>query len=79
VEAGLRSFMMAMPEEQNRRLTDHLSTWLFCPTQAAADNLAREGIVSAAPPHTPDKKCAAITGDIRKNLEIIFKTRINTG
>ena len=42
VEAGLRSYMMAMPEEQNRRLTDHLSTWLFCPTKTAVENLARE-------------------------------------
>ena len=39
VEAGLRSFMMIMPEEQNRRLTDHLSAWLFCPTQTAVGNL----------------------------------------
>lgn len=45
VEAGLRSFMMLMPEEQNRRLTDHLSTWLFCPTKTAVKNLAKEGIV----------------------------------
>jgi UDP-GlcNAc3NAcA epimerase len=44
VEAGLRSYMMSMPEEQNRRLTDHLSTWLFCPTQTAVLNLAKEGI-----------------------------------
>jgi UDP-GlcNAc3NAcA epimerase len=42
VEAGLRSYMMAMSEEQNRRLTDHLSTWPFCPTATARDNLARE-------------------------------------
>jgi len=44
VEAGLRSFDMKMPEEVNRRLTDHVSTLLFCPTRVAADNLAREGI-----------------------------------
>lgn len=44
VEAGLRSFDMRMPEEVNRRLTDHVSTLLFSPTSLAAANLAREGI-----------------------------------
>ncbi len=44
VEAGLRSFNREMPEEINRVLTDHLSTWLFCPTETARGHLAREGI-----------------------------------
>lgn len=44
VEAGLRSFDMNMPEEVNRRLADHVSSLLFCPTKSAALNLSREGI-----------------------------------
>ena len=45
IEAGLRSFNMTMPEEQNRRITDHISNLLFCPTNTAVCNLKNEGIV----------------------------------
>jgi UDP-GlcNAc3NAcA epimerase len=45
LEAGLRSFNRAMPEEVNRVLTDHVSALLFCPTDTAVANLRREGIV----------------------------------
>ena len=43
VEAGLRSYNMRMPEEQNRVLTDHISTWLFCPTQTAVRKPEKRG------------------------------------
>ena len=44
VEAGLRSFNRRMPEEVNRVLADHLSAWLFTPSEVSKRQLAREGI-----------------------------------
>lgn len=53
VEAGLRSFRRCQPEEINRKIVDHVSTLLFCPTMIAMDNLRREGIAARAV-HTGD-------------------------
>jgi UDP-GlcNAc3NAcA epimerase len=44
VEAGMRSFDRAMPEETNRVLTDHVSDLLLAPSRVAAQNLARESV-----------------------------------
>ena len=73
VEAGLRSYMMAMPEEQNRRLTDHLSTWLMCPTQTAVDNLKKEGIVHCGKNPTADNKGVYLTGDIMYEASLFYR------
>jgi UDP-GlcNAc3NAcA epimerase len=65
VEAGLRSFNLQMPEEINRILTDRISTFLFCPTVQAVENLKKEGF-----DHFPAKMFN--TGDVMYDVALHY-------
>ncbi len=48
VEAGGRTFIKDMPEEQNRIVADHLAKWNFAPSETALSYLHNEGIIENA-------------------------------
>jgi UDP-N-acetylglucosamine 2-epimerase len=62
VEAGMRSFDRAMPEELNRVLTDHAAELLFCSTETAMENLEREGV----------RGTAHLVGDVMADVALAF-------
>ncbi len=68
VEAGLRSFNMRMPEEINRVLTDRISTWLFTPTNVAAQQLRMEGV---------DEAKIITVGDVMYDAALYFGRRVS--
>ncbi len=73
IEAGLRSFNKTMPEELNRIMSDHSSTLLFAPTNAAFKNLMNEGFrPENSPPYTIDNPKIYLTGDIMYDNSLFF-------
>lgn len=80
IEAGLRSYDAFMPEEENRVITDHASTWLFCPTSTAARNLAQEGIVDMdAPMHTSRSPGVFNVGDVMLDNALYYLPKARSG
>lgn len=63
VEAGMRSFDRAMPEELNRVLTDHASDLLLCSTETAVRNLERESISGGV----------HLVGDVMADVSLAFR------
>jgi len=73
IEAGLRSFNKAMPEEINRIVCDHCSTLLFTPTKAGLENLKREGFpMDKVGPYTIDNPKVYHCGDIMYDNSLHF-------
>ena len=65
IEAGLRSNNKSMPEEINRILCDHTSTFLFTPTKSGYYNLIKEGFnTKSKPPYTADNPGVFHCGDV---------------
>jgi UDP-N-acetylglucosamine 2-epimerase (non-hydrolysing)/UDP-GlcNAc3NAcA epimerase len=65
VEAGMRSFDRAMPEELNRVLTDHLADLLLCPSETAVENLEREHVAGRV----------ELVGDVMVDVALLFQPR----
>lgn len=73
IEAGLRSFNKTMPEELNRIVSDHASTLLFAPTNAAFKNLINEGFrPENSPPYTVNNPKIYFTGDIMYDNSLFY-------
>src|SRR5579859_3074455 len=67
VESGLRSYNRAMPEEINRVLTDHISSRLFCPTENARMQAAREGLTQGV----------EVVGDVMYDVLLQLQPRLS--
>ncbi|MDF1559257.1 MAG: UDP-N-acetylglucosamine 2-epimerase (non-hydrolyzing) [Bacteroidales bacterium] len=73
IEAGMRSFNKAMPEELNRVMADHASTLLLAPTNTAFKNLMAEGFrPENIAPYTINNPRVFLTGDIMYDNSLFY-------
>jgi len=79
IEAGLRSFNKAMPEEINRILCDHVSTLLFSPTKTGYENLIKEGFNKhTKPPYHANHPKIYHCGDVMYDNSLYFSNVATT-
>jgi len=79
LESGLRSYDYRMPEEINRKVTDHVSRMLITTSKTATENLRKEGIKSSWIFETGDTMVDAILNNIEranKNSNILSKLKL---
>lgn len=67
IESGLRSFDLSMPEEVNRILTDHITSYYFVTEQSGVDNLLKESV---------DSKHIYLVGNTMIDSLFLFKKEI---
>jgi len=73
IEAGLRSFNKAMPEEVNRIMCDHVSSFLFSPTKTGLNNLLKEGFKNdTLPPYNANNPKIYHCGDVMYDNSLFF-------
>ena len=78
IEAGLRSYNKAMPEEINRICCDHCSTMLFSPTATGYNNLIKEGFnPENKKPYTIDNPGIYHCGDVMYDNSLYFSSTVN--
>lgn len=78
IEAGLRSYNKAMPEEINRICCDHCSTMLFSPTATGYNNLIKEGFnPDNKKPYTIDNPGIYHCGDVMYDNSLYFSSTAN--
>jgi UDP-GlcNAc3NAcA epimerase len=79
IEAGLRSFNKAMPEEVNRIMCDHISSFLFTPTKTGLINLIKEGFnVGTMPPYNANNPKIYHCGDVMYDNSLYFSAVAET-